>query len=408
MLRTLAVGVLLGSFCFGASILNSNVVDTTQYRVTTFASGLSLPLSLVELSDSSIAALTSPFFSSGNILRFSDPGGTGVASGPGTSLYTTNTGPLTGFVRVGKYYAVANLGDNTIRLFEAGPTPASAFVEVGMMQFNFPGGWLHPTMSLAARATPGVPGSFDLVFNIGSRTDATASTDPVGLTGLVTGTLDGDSIYMVTLNETGALPTAGSPVKLASGLRNAFGMTFAANGDLYFADNAIDGTGPEAPQAEELNVLPAALFGTVQNYGFPNCYTQYITGNAVGSGCVAPVAAFQPQGASRMEGPAAVAIAPTSFPAGFNNGIFIGFSGDAEGHSGVLYWDFTTGQYVPFVANFATANPIALFSTPNALFISDWGAGTIYEVTSAVPEPGTMVSVGLALTAAFFGRRKTA
>ena len=38
MLRTLAVGVLLGSFCFGASILNSNVVDTTQYRVTTFAS----------------------------------------------------------------------------------------------------------------------------------------------------------------------------------------------------------------------------------------------------------------------------------------------------------------------------------------------------------------------------------
>ena len=49
MLRTLAVGVLLGSFCFGASILNSNVVDTTQYRVTTFASALSLPLCLIQL-----------------------------------------------------------------------------------------------------------------------------------------------------------------------------------------------------------------------------------------------------------------------------------------------------------------------------------------------------------------------
>ena len=107
--------------------------------------------------------------------------------------------------------------------------------------------------------TPGQPGFYDLVFNVGSQFDHQLSTDRVGLSGLATGTLDGDSLYMVTLYFNGPQPQASNLKQVAHGIRQVIGMGFdPATGNFYFADNAIDGTGPggdEPPQAEELNLI---------------------------------------------------------------------------------------------------------------------------------------------------------
>ena len=234
------------------------------------------------------------------------------------------------------------------------------------------------------------------------------TTTKVGLSGLVNGQVDADSLYMVTVNLSGATPVASNLHKVASGIRNVVGMGFqTGTGDFYFVDNAIDGPGPlgdDPPQAEELNRITAAQLsaGVPLNFGYPNCYTEYRTGNAIGSGCVQPVAVFQPipNGSllgSESEGATQLAFAPANFPTGFNNGVFVGFfgkgsTGPANEENGVGYYDFGTGNFTHFVENSQNGvhTPIGLMSTNNSLFIADYYAGIVYEVT-ATPEPSSLL-----------------
>src|SRR5262249_31599076 len=161
--------------------------------------------------------------------------------------------------------------------------------------------------------------------------------------------------------------------------------------DLYFTDNGIDGL-PDPPQADELNVIRASQFDQgVIDFGYPNCYIQFGTGNSVGSGCTQPLAAFQPINGHQSLGAAQLVLAPTSFPAGFNNGVFIGFSGtNAQDKNPVIYYDFGTGQYTHFIEETTMGHPIGLLADSNSLFISDWGTGNVFEIVAQTPEPASV------------------
>src|SRR5207244_12316136 len=87
--------------------------------------------------------------------------------------------------------------------------------------------------------------------------------------------------------------------RLAKGLRNPAGFAFhPLTGDLYFADNGIDGlTNADEPlSADELNWIPAAEIGngTVPDFGFPTNYTQYRSGAIIGGEGVQPLVTLQP------------------------------------------------------------------------------------------------------------------
>ena len=391
---------------FADLVLNSAVLDPTKFRVTEFANTGSA-YSMQQLSDGSLAVLVGS-----SIMRFTDLNHDGLADGPGTILYQNPGSFLTGFVKVGNYFAVGELYSATITLLQPGATPASTMTSAGAIFFSYGPDWLHPTAGMAARPTPGSPGSFDLVFNVGSQNNDQLSAMPVAITGLINSSVNGDSLYKVTINETGASPVLSGLQQIATGIRNVAGMQFAPNGDFFFADNAIDGPPPlgdEPPQADELNRILASDFGNfLPNFGYPNCYTGYRTGAPVGSGCQSPLVAFQPIANGtplglESEGPAEIAFSPGTFPVEFHNGIFIGFSGKgtlaANEENAVVYYDLISGQYLHFVENSlpGVGAPIGLLSTSDALFISDLITGKIYQisakepfVTSAeAPEPST-------------------
>jgi len=424
-----------------ASIINSDAVDPSEFNLSVFASGLGFPAGIQTLPDGSVLVETSPNYgySAGQLLSFNSAGG------GGNVVYTaSNLGLMTGSTMVGNYYAVGNDsseigqgGDHSITLLKPGATPGSPMTPVATLQLSYPIPWEHSNVGLAAEPTPGVPGSYNLIINVGAQYDNVAT--PAGSQATLTGTgfssipatsLSGDSLYMLTINENGSQPSVTNVQQVATGIRNVFGMTFDSAGNLWFSDNGMDALPPgssqpapppgEPPQADELNFISAAQLasGTPSDFGFPNCYIQYqygaIPGVPVGTGCVQPVVAFQPvvdsSGIHQLKGVTQIALAPSDFPAGFNDGIFVGFTGDGgqNDNAGMAYYSFATGQYTQFIESTDVYDIIGLYSTGNALFFTDIGTGTVYELTSAAPEPATwaMLLFGLAGTA-WYARRRT-
>ena len=294
----------------------------------------------------SVAFQASPGYSSGTVLSFTAADHNGIADQPGTPIYTSpgGEGPLTQLVQAGSYYVQGNYGAHGIVILD------SNFMEVARMTFNYGSGlWWHDTIGLAVRPTPGQPGSFDLVFNVGSQFDNLPSVDSVGLSGLTSGTLTADSLYMVTVNPNGGTPLESAPVRVASGIRNVFGMGFDTAGNLWFADNAMDGF-PFPPQAEELNEISVSTLNALQagnpgatppNFGFPYCFPDYTTGAPTGPGCgrqiTNPIQAFTPlMNTLYSQGATQIAFSPAGFPAPFNHGIFIAFAGSTPGQRNPL------------------------------------------------------------------------
>jgi hypothetical protein len=338
---------------------------------------------------------------------------TGQTAGP-TTIFST-PGAYTGLVKAGNYYIAGNsgtgAGDQAIIFLQPGATPTSPLTNAGSLQFAFPSTWEHSQMGVAARPAPGQPGSYDVIFNVGSEYDHQTSTDTVGVSGLTSATLQGDSLYELTVDLTGDQPVVTGLKQVVTGIRNVIGMAFQpGTGDFYFADNAIDGTGPtgdEPPQAEEINLIAAADLGAGPpiNFGYPSCYIQYRTGAEVGSGCVQPLFAIQPLPngtalGSESEGVTQIAFAPTNFPAGYNNGIFLGFDGKGgvtgpeNEENAVGYYDFPTGKYIHFSENSQNGvyEPIGILTTADQLIISDFGAGIVYNVTAAGTPPPPVLS----------------
>jgi glucose/arabinose dehydrogenase len=277
-------------------------VNPADFRVTTFASGLNYPKGLTTLSDGSMvvavnnpnAGSTSFYNSTGELLRFTDANGDGVADGPGKVLYNGLPGGVTAVHQAGEFLLATSTqtGSERISVLREGATPSAALTLVGSIAFTFPSPWEHTSFASVVRPTPGQPGNFDLIFNIGSQYNGVVigsdgnvvldshgnptyqpTTGTVGASGLVTATLKGDSLYMVTLHDQGGTPVMSNLKQIASGLRNAASLAIdPATGDLYFADNGIDGNsgGNEAWSSDELDRIPAAqIGGTVEYFGFP-------------------------------------------------------------------------------------------------------------------------------------------
>jgi uncharacterized protein (TIGR03437 family) len=406
--------------------LNSGALNPQLFQVTRFADGLSLPMSMQPLPDGSLAVLTSSgFFAPSRILRFVDVTSDRAAA-PGVPIYESPTGPLTNLIRMGDYYVLGNHGNKTVTFLKAPTTAGGSLTPVADFQLVFPDGWWHPTHGLAARETPGQPGFYDLVFNVGAQFNDQPSVTPVGfqagligMPGLTPLPLNGDSLYLMRIDARVALKMT-QLTRIVKGIRNVDGMAFQpGTGDFYFADNAMDGPGDdgdEPPQVEELNRISAAEFGQLIDFGFPTCYVQYRTGLPIGTGCRQPFATFQPipnPNGPESEGPVEIAFAPPDFPAGFNHGVFVGFAGkgsigpDNE-ENAVVFHNFSTGTNLHFSESGqpGVGRPIGLLSTSNALFISDFSTGIVYKIQPAQRAPGVpAITLGGIVNAATYSAR---
>jgi glucose/arabinose dehydrogenase len=414
------------------------IVVPENYEVTTFAAGLDYPHGLVVLQDGSLMAAVNPgpsfFGASGEILRLEDADDDGVADGPGTTLYASFPGFVVSLRRV-EDLVFASVSVTSvvghIYILRQGPSPASPLTLEGTIDITLPGPWEHSTHGLSVRDAPGQPGTYELYFNIGSESNITPSTGTASLSGLVSGIANPDSLYRVTVDDTGESLVVTGLLQIASGLRNAFGSAFdPVTGDLYLEDNGIDGLVDinEPLSADELNRIPAAdIGGAVENFGFPNRYVEYRTGNIIGTGGIDPVVAYQPvpqPDGAESEGPVEVVFAPPLFPVGLREGVFVGFHGRfssggvSNEENPVVYTDITditnsgSGSYFHFIANTVSGvgHLNTLVATGDRLYVADLaasgglaapGTGSVYRIRYVgipdVPSSSVVSVIALAL-----------
>jgi glucose/arabinose dehydrogenase len=395
-------------------------VTPAQFRVTAFATNINYVLGMQQLSDGSIlAAITDGpnyFGSNGRLVRFVDANHDGIADGPGATLATGLAGGLTS-VRIGGNLVFVTGQKKPLTILRLGATPGAALTIVGKINFSYPSGsWEHPHSALGIRATPNVPQSWDLFFQIGSAENfaATPATSTVSISSAeisgAAGTMHGDSIYKLTFTDNGTSVAASALTQIANGLRNPAGYAFhPTSGDLYFDDNGIDGlSDPNEPlSADELNIIPATDIGaTVKFFGFPNNYIEYRTGKIVGGAGIAPLIAFQPLpnplNGEESEGPNDISFAPPGFPDGLNTGIFVTFhgkfnlGGTQNEENALVYADLSNNSYFHFIPSQlpGVGHLDGLLASSDSLFVSDLsksgdlststGTGVIYQIKSLV------------------------
>lgn len=392
-------------------------VNSNDFRVTTFASGLDFPLGMARLSDGSLLVAisqgTSLFNSTGRLLRLVDANEDGIADGAGTVLASNLPGSQTAVVVAGNL-VLATGQTKPITVLRAGPSPGSALTFVGRIGIAYPGSWFHPNSALGVRKTPGQTNSHDILFQLGSDSNFSVTTRTAALTNQnipgATGTLAGDSVFMLTITDSGSNVTAANLRQIASGLRNPAGFAFhPATGDLYFQDNGIDGlvNANEPHSADELNFIARTdLGGLTEYFGFPGNYTAYRTGTVVGGAGVQPLIAFQPISSPatgrESEGPNDIVFAPPGFPDGLSSGVFIGFHGRFNGggtnneENPLVYANPATGEYFHFILGQqpGIGHLDGLLATRDSLFVADLvttgntgngaGAGVIYQIKSLV------------------------
>jgi glucose/arabinose dehydrogenase len=452
-MRIAPVVVVLAVFASGAAAAPPAIqvpagVDPSSMRVTTFASGLTFPTGMQQLSDSSILVGVSnnpsggSFYqsTSGSLLRFTDTDNNGVADGAPLDLSPidqTLPGAVTSIRRAGNLLFVNHANEPNsykISVLRAGATPTTKYTTVGRIDFNYPSAWQHQNYALAVRPTPGGPANaFDLLFNTGSRDNNpdTPAGINVAVSGLLSATLIPDSIHKVTVTDNGGSNVSFTNVThVATGLRNAAGIAFhPTTGDLWFEDNGIDGLvdSNEPRSADELNRIALAnIGGAVEDFGFSSDYIEYRTGNRIGSGAIQPEAAFipipNPANGAESEGANEIAFAPSGFPNGLNNGVFVGFHGKFNltginnEENAVVYYDLGTDTYYHFIAprQAGIGHLDGLLATSNSLFLSDlttgsfaaapYNLGSVYQV-AFIPEPSAITAC-IAAIALMVRRRK--
>ena len=414
-----AVTLLATFFCLRAAAAPFTVhgpgVNSNDFRITTFASGLDFPLGMARLSDGSLLVAISQganfFNSTGKLLRLVDANGDGIADGPGTVLYGSLPGSQTA-VRVAGNLILATGQTKPITVLRAGASPSAPLTLVGRIIINYPGSWYHPNSGLELRKTPGQTNSYDLLFQLGSDSNFAVTTRTATLTNDniagASGILPGDSTFMLTITDNGTNVTAKNLTHVASGLRNPAGFAFhPATGDLYFQDNGIDGLvdANEPLSADELNFIARTnIGGLTQHFGFPSNYTAYRTGTMVGGAGIQPLIAFQPipnpSTGRESEGANDIVFAPPGFPDGLNTGIFLGFHGrfNAGGTNNeenpVVYANPATGAYFHFIEGQqpGIGHLDGLLATRDSLLVADLvstgntgngaGAGVIYQIKS--------------------------
>jgi glucose/arabinose dehydrogenase len=391
-------------------------VNTNDFRVTVFASGLDFPLGMAKLSDGSLLVAISQgvdfFNSTGKLLRFVDTNDDGIADGPGSVLYS---GVLPGSqtaVCVGGELIFVTGQAKPITVLRSGASPVLPLSFVGRITIKYPGSWYHPNSALGIRNTPGRTNSFDLLFQLGSDSNFAVTTRTATLTNEnipgASGILAGDSFYMLTIQDHGTNVTATNLTQIGSGLRNPAGFAFhPTTGDLYFQDNGIDGLMDfnEPLSADELNLIARTnLGGSTLYFGFPTNYTEYRTGKIIGDAGQQPLVAFQPIPdpftGRESEGANNIVFAPPGFPDGLNTGILVAFHGrfNAGGTNNeenpLVYANPAAGTYFHFIQGQqqGIGHLDGLLATGDSLFVADLvatgntgngaGAGVIYQIKS--------------------------
>ncbi len=122
------------------------------------------------------SGFTAYYLGSGQLVRYSDPGNTGVADGPGVVVASGLPGAVTAVRDFGGLIAVATAGNTTIgglgqgdiTFLRPGASPASPYTQVGSVHVSFPSFDAAINLTLSDRPTPGSPGSYDLFFALGS------------------------------------------------------------------------------------------------------------------------------------------------------------------------------------------------------------------------------------------------
>ncbi len=380
--------------------------DNANYTVTRFADGLGYVTSMTELVDGSLLVTStngSPFdpASSSRLIRLADADGNGAADS--FQVLATLEGFATSVVREGALIFTTSTaqGPPTINIWRTGTTTGNHSTDplelAGTLVFTFPAGFIHSTYALATRSSPEEPDAIELVFGVGAKADS-PSTDPSLTVGLAAGSastsfeaaqLPPDTIQRLVIRDTGSSILGGALTTIATGVRNPAGMVFAANGDLIFQDNGIDGgneggvPGTEK-SADELNVIKADELGIeVPDFGFSEAYTAYELGAndeviSVGDDPAyrKPAVSFtrQPDG-SRNEGAVEIAEAPVGFGGQYLDTIFTAFFGDwnadTNDENPVVAADLITGEQFHWIAPGVMGHPQGMLAVPNGLYISD-------------------------------------
>ena len=398
-------------------VLQGPGVNPADFRVTAFATGLDFPVGMAELADGSLLVAVNDgasFGSSvGKLVRFVDANQDGVADDSGTVHYSGLPGGLSSLRVSAPWVFVTGQGrGKPIHVLRQGTEPSSPLTSVGTLDLTYPSGsWLHPHSALAVRTTAGVPQQVELYFQLGSEFNLQPTARTVSLSSAAfpgaAGVLSGDSVYRVTFTVQSGSLLASAPVHVAKGLRNAAGMAFEpGTGDLVFQDNGIDGlvNVNEPESADELNRVPASALGQepVPDFGFPNSYIKYRTGQVVGGLGIAPEVAFQPWTGSESEGAADIAFAPPEFPEGLNQGVFVGFHGRyssggvANEENPLVFVDLRTREYFHLIGNQEPqiGHLDGVISTRDSLFLADLsstgslsarGQGVIYQIKALTP-----------------------
>ena len=152
------------------SVGGDPIVNPADFRITTFASGLNYPAQHARRSpDGSIlVGVSNPvggssyFNSTGELLRFTDTNGDGVADNPaGQVLYNGLPGEVTSLSQAGEFILATSseAGSERISVLRTGATPASPLTLVGSINFGFASSWWHTTYAYAVWPIPGQPGA---------------------------------------------------------------------------------------------------------------------------------------------------------------------------------------------------------------------------------------------------------
>ncbi len=367
-------------------------VNPDDFAITTFAEDLNYPVGMVELPDGSLLVAVSTggsFFSSpsGQILRLVDADDDGVAESRTVLLERLRIGGPSALRMAGDLLFVSGQG-TPITILRLGPAPDYEVTEVGRLFIGYSGSWLHKQSALQARLAPDSADIYELYFPLGSKVNFGRTTTTLSLSGLgLSSSLAGDAIHRVRFRDDGDTLTGIDHTQIATGLRSASGLAFdPRNGDLYFEDNGIDGLTEtiEAHSADEINVIPLdQIGGDIEDFGFPDNYIAYRTGEFVGGQGVPSLFAFtplpDPANGSESEGPNEITFAPPGFPPGLNHGLFVGFHGQfskgglANEENPLVYADSQTGEYFHFIGNDepAIGHLDGLLATGNKLYAAD-------------------------------------
>ena len=274
----------------------------------------------------------------------------------------------------------AESGNEQIAFLRRGENWNEPLIPLDALRLTFRGA-IHQSYALATRPNANDETAFDFIFNIGAAGNNTDGPN-VLIGDSITGSLAPSSLYMMTVTVLDEGLGFSAPIQIATGLRNAATLAFhPETGDLWIGENGIDGLDVpiEAFSADELNVIPADTIGrTVVDFGFPDAYVDYQSGDTVGEESSA--IAFRPIDGSEAEGIAGIVFVPESFPDDLAGGLLAGFDGQfdltgiANEENPVRWVDPETGNEFDLISNDSSGvgHLDSMTATEDAIFLADF------------------------------------